>query len=331
MSGLPSSAGRAVPSVAVMVPGVLVAGIGAPSARTLLALAPDPASGLLVVVLGALYAVGVRRTFALRPGRPWPRGRSVCFALGLAVIVVATQTGLARYDTVLLSLHTVQHLLLGMVGPLLLALGAPVTLALGAVSRRGRVVVLGLVRHPVVGWVTHPVVSWGVFSLSLFAIYFTPLLELSLRNGLVHTAVHLHFVAAGFLFCSAALAIDPSRHRVGAPARLLLVLLSVPFHALLGLAISSGADNPLGADVYGAVVRSWGPTMAADQRAAAAVLWGIGEVWGLVLGAVVAIRWMGADARRQEREDERIAVASAGAGGRVQPTGRPSTGSGRRA
>ncbi len=94
----------------------------------------DPGVAVLLVVAGGLYLLGVRR-LADR-GRPWSRGRSVAFASGLVVVAVATQSGLAAYDTVLFGAHVTQHLLLGMLGPLLLVLGAPVTLALQA-SKRG--------------------------------------------------------------------------------------------------------------------------------------------------------------------------------------------------
>ena len=150
---------------------------------------------------------------------------------------------------------------------------------------------------------THPIVAWSLFSLSLFVLYFTPLLDLSLRNDLVHTAVHLHFVAAGFLFCWSVLGVDADRRRTTHAARLLAVALTIPLHALLGLAIRSGADDPLGGEVYDRVTRTWGGSPAADQRTAAGVLWGLGEVWGVVLVIVVAIGWMGAEARRQARED----------------------------
>ena len=62
-----------------------------------------------VLAAGVLYTVGVRRLAAR--GRRWPVGRSAAFGAGLALIVLATQSGLAQYDTVLFSLHVVQHLL----------------------------------------------------------------------------------------------------------------------------------------------------------------------------------------------------------------------------
>lgn len=286
--------------------------LAAPSASTLLRPAPDPAFALLILVLAGTYALLVHRRAAAHPDRLWPAGRSVAFAAGVAVLAVATQSGLGRYDTALFSLHMVQHLLLGMVAPLLLALGAPVTLALQGAPRGVQVGVLRIVGHPVARVLAHPIVAWSLFSLSLFALYFTPLLGLSLRDGLVHTAVHLHFVAAGFLFCWSVLGVDADRRRTSHAARLLAVALTIPFHALLGLALQAGADSPLAAAEYGRVARDWGGSLPSDQRTGASLLWGLGEIWGVVLVAIVAAGWMRAEARSQAREDARLDAERAG-------------------
>jgi putative copper resistance protein D len=248
----------------------------------------------------------VRRLAHRVPPRPWPVGRTVAWIAGLAVVVVASQSGLARYDTVLFSLHTVQHVLLGMVAPLLLALSAPVTLALQASRPATHRTLVRVLHHPAVRVVSHPIVAWVLFGLTLFALYFSPLFELSLRDGLVHQAVHLHFLLAGCLFAWVAVGVDVLPRRLPHPARLLFVLLAVPFHAFLGLAVLSSDGEPLGADVYGAVARTWGSGLAADQRLGAGVLWAVGELFAGVAGAIVLIQWIAADERRQAREDARL-------------------------
>src|SRR5262249_61250707 len=88
--------------------------------------------GALVLVGATVWCslAGVRRL--ARRGRHWSPGRTTAFVAGAAVLLVATQSGVARYDTVLFSDHVLQHVLLGMLAPILLALGAPVTLALQA-------------------------------------------------------------------------------------------------------------------------------------------------------------------------------------------------------
>ncbi len=302
----------AAPAASGPVGPMSLAAVAAPTAGTLLRPHLDPAFAVLVVVLGGGYIALLRRRRARHPDHPWPVGRTVAFALGVATLAAATLTGLARYDTALFSLHMVQHLLLGMVAPLFLALGAPVTLFLQGAPRGAQVGLLRVLDHPVVRAVTHPVVAWALFSLGLFVLYTTPLMGLSLRNDLVHTAVHLHFVAAGFLFCWSVLGVDADRRRTGHAARLLAVALAIPLHALLGLMLHAGADHPLAAAEYGGVARDWGGSLASDQRTGAGILWGVGELWGVALVVLVAARWMAADARRQAREDERLAAVSAG-------------------
>lgn len=287
-------------------------------ARVLTDWSLDPVPLALSLVAGALYLAGVRRLSAR--GRKWRPSRSVAFGGGLLVLIIGTQSGLAAYDTVLFSAHGVQHLLLGMVGPILLILGAPMTLALQAAHRPTQRWLIGLFKHPVVRFLTHPVTAWLLFGSTMFGLYVTGLYELSLRNGMVHGWVHLHFVAVGCLFAEAVIGLDPGWRvgrgtSLGYPARLLLVLLLVPFHAVLGLALLS-ADQPLAADWYLGLGRTWGASPLADQRTGAAIMWGVGDLVGVVLAGIVLYQWMRADerqARRLDAADDARLASGAGA------------------
>jgi putative membrane protein len=264
---------------------------------------------LLVVVVAAAagaYALGVRRL--ARRGRAWPRGRSISFAAGLAVVIVATQSGLAAYDRVLFSLHVVQHLLLGMVAALLLVLGAPVTLALQASGRAGQRRLLRVLHSRPAAVLTHPVTAWLLFGGTLAVLYFTALYELSLRNNWVHAAVHAHFLLVGFLFMAHVVAVDPIPGALGFGARLLFVLVALPFHAFLGVAILA-SDEVLAAGWYEGVVRNWGASALSDQRTGAGLLWAAGEVFGLVAALVVLRRWMTHEARAAARHDRQLEAA----------------------
>lgn len=267
----------------------------------------DPGLALAVTLSAVLYAVGVRRL--ARRGRRWSPGRSVAFASGLAVITAATMSGAARYDDTLFSLHVVQHLALGIAAPFLLALGAPVTLALQASSRPWQRTLLRVVHSRPIAVVTHPAVAWLLFGGSMFALYFTPLFEQSLRHPLVHEWVHVHFVVVGCLFFWPAVGLDPLRRRLSHGLRLLYVLVAVPFHAFLGVALL-GSDRLLAGGWYGRVARSWGGSALSDQKAGAGILWASGELLGLAVAAVIAVQWMRWDERRQRREDRRLAQAA---------------------
>jgi putative copper resistance protein D len=261
----------------------------------------DPLALLLVLAAGLLYRAGTRRLAARK--RSWPASRSVLFGLGLVAVLVGTNGPLAAADTRRLSAHMGQHLLLGMVAPLLLALSAPLTLALQAAGSTTRARLRRALHGRVAGVLANPLLGFVLFGASLFALYFTPLLALSLRNGLVHVAVHLHFFASGAVFLWPVVAVDPVPGRPSHPLRLLAVFLTLPMHAILGLAIL-GSDRLLAGGWYGGVL---GPNAALrDQHVAGGVLWAAGEVVGLACAGLVLARWMAADEREAARTDRRL-------------------------
>lgn len=277
-------------------------GLSAPTPRTLLDPHLDPLPALALVVLVGAYLAGVRRLAARQ--RRWPARRTGSFLAGAATLAVATQSGLAAYDTTLFSLHVAQHLLLSMIAPPLLALAAPVTLLLQAGGPDIRRRVLRLLHSRPVTVVTHPLVAWTVFAGSLAVLYFSPLLELSLRHALVHDVVHLHFVVSGCLFAWLVVGLDPLPRRPAFGARLLAVLLALPLHALLGVALLS-SRHLLAAGWYAAQPRSWGGTALADQQLGGGLLWMAGDLVGLLVAGVVVVQWMDHERRLAVREDRR--------------------------
>ncbi len=218
---------------------------------------------------------------------------------------MATQSRLAGAEDELFSAHVVQHVLLGMAGPLLLILGGPVTLALqatgGSVSRAVRRAVHG----PPVATATHPAVAGVLFSVSVFGLYLTPLFELSLRNELVHVAVHLHFVLVGCAFFWGVLGVDSERGRLPHGARVLIVLLLVPFHAVLGLAILTTREL-LAGGWYSEVPGRSEAAALADQYVGGGLLWITGDLLGLVAAGIVLSQWMRHDEREALRNDRRL-------------------------
>lgn len=256
-----------------------------------------------VVAAAALYVRGVRRLHAR--GRTWHGGRTAAFLIGLAMILVATESGLAAYDRVLFSYHIVQHILLGMVAPLLLVLGAPVTLALQASSRSSQRRILRVLHSAPVGALTHPLTAWLLFGTSIVTLYFTPLYELSLRSDLFHVATHAYFVLAGCLFLAHVVGLDPIPHAMGYGARLLYVVVLLPFHTFVGVALLT-MNTVIASGWYSQVERRWGASPLADQRTGAGLLWISGELFGLVCIGIVVTQWMSAEERAAARNDRRL-------------------------
>ncbi len=97
----------------------------------------DPYLTILTIWVVGLYLSGVWTL--RRRGDAWPWTRTVSFVvLGMGSFFYATSSALGAYDTTLLSVHMVQHMILSMAVPIFLALGAPVTLALRTVPRKPR-------------------------------------------------------------------------------------------------------------------------------------------------------------------------------------------------
>jgi putative membrane protein len=282
----------------------LLVGVAPFSATNLLSESTfDPVPAVLSAAALWAYLAGVRRLAAR--GRQWPVRRTASFVVGIVSMVIATQSGLAAYDTVLFSAHVAQHVLLGIVAPAFLALSAPVTLALQATTRPTQVNLLRVLRSRPAGVVGHPLVAWLVFGSTLFVLYFSPLYEWSLRNDVVHAWVHLHFVVAGSLFCWATIGLDPVPHRLGYGPRLLLVLMTVPFHAFLGLALLTMHD-PIAATYYADQARTWGASALDDQRIGAAIMWIVGDVMSVTLSVVILQQWWQAEQRQTRRLDARL-------------------------
>lgn len=260
----------------------------------------NPAPALLLLVATVAYARGVRRL--ARRGRAWPLARSVAWTTAIVAGLVATQSGIGRYDDQRLTIHMVQHLLLAMVVPFAGVAAAPLTLALQSARAGTRAMVRQALHHPLARALTHPVVTWTLFGGGTVALYLTPLLGLTARNDAVHLAVHTHLVVAGTLFLAGLVGADPSPRPLPHAGRLLVALTAVPFHAFLGLAMLS-ASEPLAPAAY--------PSLG-DQRTAAGLLWGMGELFTLAVAAVVVRRWYVADQRAATRADRRADAVLSG-------------------
>ena len=205
----------------------------------------EPGVVALLAVAAALY---------VRKDGP----RQGLFAAGLGVVAVALLSPVATYAEALLSVHMVQHLLLALVAAPLLVAALPA--------------------FPRVHWLA----AWVVFAAAGWAVHFSPLFDLALRNQAVHAFEHLVFLGAGLVFWAGVRSLSH-------PARLLYLGLAMPQNTFLALAIFS-ADHPL----YGTYVRMsrpWGGPVLDDQRLAGGIMWVAGDIALLVAVLIAAAGW----------------------------------------
>ncbi|MGA8208984.1 MAG: cytochrome c oxidase assembly protein [Nocardioidaceae bacterium] len=264
----------------------------------------DPFLTVLIVWVAGAYLVGV--WLLHRRGDHWPLGRTLSFVVaGTGGLFFATSSGLGTYDTTLLSVHMAQHMLLTMVVPLFLALGAPVTLLLRTLPGGPRRVLLAVLHSRLAAVVTFAPLTLLVFVVSPWALYFTGWYDASLRSTFVHEMTHVHLVLVGSVFLWPLVGADPIPGRVAYPFRLLLMVLTLPFHAFLGVTIMS-QDALIAGDWYRSLPMAWLPDPAADQHVAGGILWGSGDLVGLLFFGVLFVQWVRSSMREAEREDRRV-------------------------
>jgi putative copper resistance protein D len=256
----------------------------------------------LLLVAGA-YLYGVHRLHVR--GDRWPRSRTLLFVVGgLGVVAIATLSGLGAYDETLFSAHMVQHMLLSMVAPIFLALGAPVTLALRTLPRRPRGWLLAVLHSRLARVVTFPLLPFALFIASPYALYFSGWYEATLHSRLLHEHLHVHFLAVGCLFFWPLIGLDPLPGRMPYPFRALLMFLSMPIHAVLGLTIMQSAAL-LAGDYYRSLNLPW-VDVASDQRVGGGLLWASGDLVSLLMLAALIVQWIRASEREAAREDRRL-------------------------
>ena len=284
----------------------------------------SPVLFVLTVWVAGLYLYGVWRLH--ERGDHWPIGRTVAFVGGgIGSFLFATCSGLAVYDDTLLSVHMVQHMILSMAVPVFCALGAPVTLALRTLPRRPRGVLLSVLHSRVARVLTFPPLTLALFVISPWALYFTGWYDATLRSDFLHELMHVHLVVVGALFFTPIVGVDPVPGRVAYPFRLLMLVLTLPFHAFLGVTIM-GQTTLIGHDWYPSLhaTMPWLPKPIDDQNLAGGILWGSGDLVGISVFLVLFVQWVrssAAEARREDRRLDRLERAAANAAASQPATG----------
>ncbi len=273
----------------------------------------EPVPFIITVWVAGLYLLGVRAL--RRRGDRWPVARTVSFVgLGMGTFLFATSSGLGAYDQTLLSVHMVQHMFLAMLVPLALALGAPVTLALRSLPAVPRRWLLVALHSRAARVLTFAPLTFALYVLSPWALYFSGWYDASLHSTYVHEVMHLHLVLVGSMFFWPLVGIDPVPGRVGYPARMLTVALTLPFHAFLGVTIMN-QTTLIGGDWYPALssgpMGAWLPDPYDDQHLAGGILWGSGDLIALSFFGVLFVQWVRSSMKEAGREDRRLDLLEA--------------------
>ena len=264
----------------------------------------DPLFAIPATLGLGLYLWGVWRLRSR--GDAWPAVRTWSWCLGgIGTAAVAGMSALGAYDTVLFSVHMVQHMMLTMITPVFLAIGAPVTLLLRNLRVDGR----RRVRRILHSWPLRVLfflpLATALLITTPFALYLTDLYRFTLDVDWAHDLLHVYMVTVGCLFFFPILGNDPMPNRLPYPMRLLLLFITMPAQAFLGTTIM-GSSRLIAEDWYLAFGRAWPPSPVDDQYYAGAIMWATGDLTMGVIMAVFLAQWYADSKREAVRVDRRL-------------------------
>jgi putative copper resistance protein D len=300
-------------------PVVRIVGMPMPSqptiSRILFAYVPDgTVLGILILIL-ALYVRGV--LILSRRGDTWPVGRTISFAIGIALVDFATSGGLGVYAHFAFSYHMLAHMTLGMIAPIGLVLGAPITLALRTLPQgrtkdergvRGTLIRIIHSRYSII--ITNPVVALVLFDGSLFLLYMTPIFGKLMQSHSGHLVMDMHFLLAGYLFFYVIIGVDPNPRKIPHIVRIIVLLAAMSIHAFFSIALLS-TTTLVDGGYFTSLNRPWNLNLLADQHLGGAIGWAMGEIPILLALIVTFIQWMRDDSRETRRIDRSADRAAA--------------------
>lgn len=259
-------------------------------------------------VQGAFWAL-LYLLAARRVRRGWPALRTASFLLGITCALIALQSGLDTFDTRLLSVHMIQHLLLIELAPLLLVGGRPALLALQALppSRRPALA-RGLSRlRP---W-TGAVPCLILYSAVVLGTHVPAVQDATVRTPLLHEAEHAGYLLAGLLLWWPMVDGDPvSAHRPNGFGRLVYAMAAMAPMELIGAYLNRQTN--LVYNVYAAPVHAVHISAVVDQQRAGAIMWTGSGMIMVIVGVWQALGALVAEERRQQAR-ERLLDARPGA------------------
>ena len=277
------------------------------SLQALLYWAWPPVVTIAVALVGLLWVRATRQVAREHPGNPYARRRTVSFVAALALLLLALQSGIERYDTTLFSIHMIQHLILLFPVPILLLQAGPVTLLLRIASPRWRARILSVLQSRVVGVISHPIVGWTLLVAVMWGTHLSILFDAALEDPLIHDMEHMLYLSTALLFWAPIFSVDPIRHRLRGAAALIYLIAQMPQNSFLGVAIM-WSTTPLYPH-YVTLQRAWGPSPLEDQQLAGAIMWLVGDA--LFLAAIFAV--LAALAKSEERPESRYDQAQTAA------------------
>lgn len=254
---------------------------------------------LMLAAVAVGWTLAVRSIARAHPRNRFPAWRTVAFMTAILTLVLALQSPIATYADEAFSVHMVQHMLLSFVAAPLTVMAGPILLVLRAAPGplRTRLLLPVLQSRPV-RLLTHPLLTWTAFGAIMWALHFSPLLELALESQPVHELEHVTLLVAGVAYWLPAIGSEPMPVRLGWSGRFLYMFLGMPVGSMLGLLLAA-QTAPLSPTYVAAATDA--AAALADQRVAGTIMWLGSDFITFALLGLVAWSWVRSEAARMRR------------------------------
>jgi putative copper resistance protein D len=264
---------------------------------------------LIPILLGTafVYLLGVREVNRRTPQRPWPKGRTVSFLTGLALLWIVLLGPVAGHRGMYFWMHMTQHIVVMMLAAPLLLLGAPVLLLLQASTRpfRRRWIV-PVLRSRAMLRITNPFVGWLIFAGTLMGTHFSGFLNFSMEHPLVHRFVENPlYLAAALIFYYPLLPNDFGPNRIRKSVRVVSLFAMMIPETMTGFFIYASHDLmfPAFARTY-ETMGSSSMNPLTDQQFGGAIMWSGCMIIDAVWVTLAMVDWL----RSEERKSQRLNI-----------------------
>ena len=240
--------------------------------------------------------VVVRSRTLAREGRPVPGYRLGLIAAGVAVGIAADMPPIGTVSEERLSVHMLQHMLIGDLAAFLIVLGMTGPLLQPILVKPG-------IRR--LRWFAHPLVAVPLWITVYYAWHLPVLYQAALHSNVVHATEHATMFTAGLALWMGLLGPLPKPSWFNAAAGLVYVIV-VRFAGTVIANVFLWSSSPFYPD-YVALAKAHGIDPAEDQSLAGAVWMIEGSVVTICVLGWLFVRWM----RQGEEAQELVEYASA--------------------
>lgn len=262
----------------------------------------DPVSVITIIVIGSLYALGVRSLH--RRGIRWSPRRTVgFFALGLGSFAFVNLGFLGYWSSDIRWAFTTRIALLLFAVPGMLSLGAPTALARLVLAGRSQRVLDAVLRSWPVRLVGNAVFA-PLFALAAFSVFLTPIAG-HLRESAVGTDIITVVVPLVGLLMLLPIVEQTTRHTsFFITVEFIFVFVELVLDAIPGILLRLNNHILDGLGRATGTLPSWFPSAYHDQHLSGDFLWFIAEIADIPILILLFIRWSRVDRSEAKTLDE---------------------------